>query len=81
MTSVRPVDNHLIEDAAARLADAERAGAPCTPVRDLIGRTDIDTAYRVQTRNVDAAVAAGLIGGFGTSEASKTCVENLCRKP
>lgn len=59
MTSVRPVDNHLIEDAAARLADAERAGAPCTPVRDLIGRTDIDTAYRVQTRNVDAAVAAG----------------------
>ncbi|WP_335743647.1 AMP-binding protein [Rhodococcus oxybenzonivorans] len=59
MASVRSVDNHLIEDAAARLADAERAGAPCTPVRDLIGRTDIDTAYRVQTRNVDAAVAAG----------------------
>lgn len=62
MTSVRPVDNHLIEDAAARLADAERAGDPCTPVRNLFGRNDIDTDYRVQTLNVDAAVADGQRG-------------------
>ncbi|WP_256974078.1 hypothetical protein [Rhodococcus sp. NCIMB 12038] len=57
MTSVRPVDTYLIEDTAARIADAERAGAPRTPVRNLIGRIDIDTAYRVQDLNADAAVA------------------------
>ena len=47
-----------IEEAAARLL-AARSGPPTEPVRDLIGSTDIDLAYRVQERVIGARLAEG----------------------
>jgi 2-keto-4-pentenoate hydratase len=47
-----------IEEAAARLLAAQ-AGPPTEPVRDLIGSTDIDLAYRVQEKVIGSRVAAG----------------------
>lgn len=48
-----------ITEAAERLRMAEERGQPCEPVRNLIGETDIDTAYAVQQKNIAAHVAAG----------------------
>lgn len=59
MTAGTTVDAAAIEEAARRLADADRTRTPCAPVRDLIGATDVDAAYAVQSVNRDAAVAAG----------------------
>jgi 2-keto-4-pentenoate hydratase len=53
------VEHHVISEAADRLASASATGTPCAPVRDLIGREDIDAAYRIQSRNIDAALANG----------------------
>lgn len=52
-------ERNLIVEAAERLANAAADKAPCGPVRDLIGREDIDAAYRVQSRNIDALLASG----------------------
>jgi 2-keto-4-pentenoate hydratase len=41
------LDEHIYA-AARRLAKAEAAGVPCPPVRDLIGPSDVASAYRVQ---------------------------------
>lgn len=46
-------------EAIRRLAEAELSGKPCAPVRDVLGATDQDAAYAVQT----AAVAARLDSG------------------
>lgn len=56
-----PLDARLI-DAADRLWAAQATGAPCPPVRDLVG--DVDQAYAVQRHNIDRAQAEGgrLIG-------------------
>lgn len=48
-----------IEEAAARLFDAQAMRTPCAPVRELIGATDIVAAYAVQARNTTRAIAAG----------------------
>jgi 2-keto-4-pentenoate hydratase len=48
-----------IRAAAERLIEAARSGVPCAPVRDLVGPTDVDAAYAVQTILRDEAVAAG----------------------
>lgn len=53
------VEQHTICEAADRLAAATKTSTPCAPVRDLIGRQDIDAAYRVQSRNIDALTASG----------------------
>ncbi len=45
--------------AGARLAAAARAGVPCAPVRDLIGREDLDAAYAVQALLVAERIAKG----------------------
>ena len=45
--------------AVNRLEHAAATGVPCAPVRDLIGRDDIATAYRVQTVIVGRRAAAG----------------------
>lgn len=47
-----------VEAAAARLLAAQ-SGPPTEPVRDLIGATDIDLAYKVQERVIGAKLAAG----------------------
>jgi 2-keto-4-pentenoate hydratase len=59
MTTTRPAESAIVIDAADRLATAAHTGLPCPPVIDLIDPGDVDTAYRVQTHNVTAAVDAG----------------------
>ncbi|MBK0166802.1 2-keto-4-pentenoate hydratase [Klebsiella sp. S69] len=49
----------LITEAADRLRIAEEQGQPCEPIRNLIGDTDIDTAYAVQQHNIAAHIASG----------------------
>jgi 2-keto-4-pentenoate hydratase len=48
-----------VAEAAARLEQADRTGAPCPPVRDLLGDTDLDAAYAVQRRLADARLSEG----------------------
>jgi 2-keto-4-pentenoate hydratase len=48
-----------VSEAAHRLAAAAGSGRPCPPVRDLIDAHDLAAAYAIQTRNVEARVAAG----------------------
>jgi 2-keto-4-pentenoate hydratase len=48
-----------VREAAQRLLDAARTGTPCPPVRDLIGATDVATAYAVQQQLTEARLAAG----------------------
>lgn len=48
MTSTDPVPAETIAEAASRLLDAQATRTPCTPVRDLIGASDLAAAYAVQ---------------------------------
>ncbi|MBJ8346898.1 2-keto-4-pentenoate hydratase [Antrihabitans sp. YC2-6] len=48
-----------VTTAADRLRAAELTRMPCDPVRDLIGSADLDAAYAVQQRNIDARIDAG----------------------
>ncbi|MEV5986524.1 fumarylacetoacetate hydrolase family protein [Streptomyces sp. NPDC052051] len=48
-----------IAAAAARLAEAQASGVPCTPVRDLIGRSDLAAAYAVQADSIRRRLAEG----------------------
>lgn len=52
-------ESQLIVQAAKRLSTAAAARTPCAPVRDLIGRNDIDAAYRIQSYNIETLVRAG----------------------
>jgi 2-keto-4-pentenoate hydratase len=57
--SDRTVSTEQVDAAATRLRSATSEGRPCPPVRDLLGATDLDLAYRVQSANVGLALAAG----------------------
>jgi 2-keto-4-pentenoate hydratase len=48
-----------IDAAVDRLREATRTMTPCPPVRDLIGRDDVSTAYAVQRLLVADRLAAG----------------------
>lgn len=48
MTQTSTSNETAVAAAAARLARAAETGVPCPPVRDLIGRDDVATAYAVQ---------------------------------
>lgn len=48
-----------VADAAGRLSRALRDRRPCSPVRDLLGTTDIGLAYAVQQRLIDDRIALG----------------------
>ncbi len=48
-----------IEAAAKRLWDASNQGVTCKPIRDLIGETDVETAYQVQEINTTRRIAEG----------------------
>lgn len=50
-----------IADALARLTAATETGVPCTPVRDVLGTTDIAAAYTVQQQLIAAKIAAGAV--------------------
>ena len=58
MTKTPPAGDAVAE-AAARLRGAAADGVPVAPVRELIGRDDIETAYAVQAVNVEHQLAAG----------------------
>lgn len=45
--------------AVSRLRDAKQTGVPCPPVRDLLGKADIETAYQVQKALLDFDLQAG----------------------
>jgi len=49
----------LVTEAAGRLAAAAQTVTPCSPVRDLIGESDIDLAYAVQQEVIRARVSTG----------------------
>ncbi|MCW2850119.1 MAG: bphE3 [Marmoricola sp.] len=57
--STGQVADGRLDEAAQRLLNAARSGVPCAPVRDLIGRDDIDAAYAVQQRVIATATVAG----------------------
>ncbi|WP_228002002.1 2-keto-4-pentenoate hydratase [Nocardia australiensis] len=59
---MRP-DDAVVESSAQRLAAAAATGAPCAPVRDLIGREDVAAAYRVQERFNTLRVPGGVVVG------------------
>jgi 2-keto-4-pentenoate hydratase len=48
-----------VTQAAHRLRQASASRTPCAPVRDLIGRADVDAAYAVQLQLNQARQAAG----------------------
>jgi 2-keto-4-pentenoate hydratase len=48
-----------VADAAARLREAAATSTPVAPVRELIGRDDVATAYAVQRLLVAERIAAG----------------------
>jgi 2-keto-4-pentenoate hydratase len=48
-----------LEQAAARLREADQSGRPCKPVRDLIGAEDVAAAYAVQEAGTTRRLAAG----------------------
>ena len=53
------MDADRVREAAKLLQEAEETCTACAPVRELIGASDVDAAYAVQTINVERAVAAG----------------------
>jgi 2-keto-4-pentenoate hydratase len=48
-----------IQAAVERFTDAAARRIPCAPVRDVLGATDLASAYEVQQRQIAARVAAG----------------------
>lgn len=49
----------IIEQAATRLLRASADGRPCAPVRDLVARNDVNTAYAIQQLITEARVNGG----------------------
>ncbi|MCL7366000.1 2-keto-4-pentenoate hydratase [Streptomyces ardesiacus] len=54
-----PVGDDSITAAAARLRKAAATATPVSPVRDLIGRDDVEAAYAVQQRLTAERIASG----------------------
>ncbi|UDY23679.1 2-keto-4-pentenoate hydratase [Nocardioides sp. Kera G14] len=60
-TTATGVSADVIATAAERLRTAAETGVATGPVRDLIGRDDIQAAYAVQNLNLELAVATGRV--------------------
>jgi len=48
-----------VAQAVRRLSDAAASGVPCSPIRDVIDRDDVERAYQVQSTMIAAKLAAG----------------------
>jgi len=64
MAKTQTSDGHVVDtaavlEAARRLREAETTRQPAPPVRDLIGRDDVETAYAVQRENIQAKLNSG----------------------
>jgi 2-oxo-3-hexenedioate decarboxylase/2-keto-4-pentenoate hydratase len=57
--AVTPAVTPAVTQAAALLREAAASGTPVAPVRELIGRDDVEAGYAVQRLNVQARVAGG----------------------
>ena len=57
MSGIR--DSDAVRAADERLRLAVESGSPCAPVRDLLGETDQDAAYAVQSLGIARRVAEG----------------------
>lgn len=53
------MDLNKIEQAAALLWDAEEKRETCAPVRDIIGASDVDAAYKIQEINNQRKINQG----------------------
>jgi len=73
------IDQDLIDRAAAQLRAAADSGAPCPPVRDVVGTAgDIDVGYAIQEINTDLHVGAGRrISGRKIGVTSKAVQEQV----
>lgn len=60
-TNTTAVSDADIAAAADRLVSAAAGGTPCTPIRDLIGESDLVAAYAVQQRFNDSRTQAGAV--------------------
>jgi 2-keto-4-pentenoate hydratase len=59
VTTTQPATEEAIDAAATRLLQAAAHRQPCAPVRDLIGRDHIESAYRVQQQVIASRRVAG----------------------
>lgn len=59
MEETTAVPAPVLDEAADRLLEAVASGLPCAPVRDLIGSTNLEAAYAVQSRLTAARLATG----------------------
>lgn len=59
--STTDIDASIVEQAADRLTSGTRTSRPVTPVRDLLGETDIALAYAVQAELTRRREAAGAV--------------------
>lgn len=50
-----------IDAAAKQLREAQQNYLPCSPIREIIGETDIETAYAIQQKNVEKRLQEGAI--------------------
>ncbi len=50
-----------IDAAAKQLREAQQNYLPCSPIREIIGETDIETAYAIQQKNVEKRLKEGAI--------------------
>lgn len=52
-------DFDKVVEAANRLYDANKTGAVCRPVRDVVAEGDVETAYAVQNHNTEVWISEG----------------------
>ena len=65
------------QDAADRLWAAQESGVPCSPVRDLLGETDVEGAYKVQEINTMRRLEMSRIVGAKIGLTSKVVQKQL----
>ena len=59
MTDTSAPVTSAVSEAAARLQAAAATSSPCTPVRDLLGSTDVELAYQVQKELAHRRLSGG----------------------